>query len=162
MKTTLEKAKENNHDTTVSNLQTLLEKNYDAEKGFKKALQNTQDTRLKQYLQQKSAQRARFVTELDNEIRNLNETPKESGSTTGTLHRTWMDIKTTFTGNDDEAVLSECIRGEKASIDAYSEILKENRFTPSLENTLQRQKNEIQKTVSTVKKLEDISQNWTA
>lgn len=162
MKTTLEKAKENNHDTTVSNLQTLLEKNYDAEKGFKKALQNTQDTRLKQYLQQKSAQRARFVTELDNEIRNLNETPKESGSTTGTLHRTWMDIKTTFTGNDDEAVLSECIRGEKASIDAYSEILKENRFTHSLENTLQRQKNEIQKTVSTVKKLEDISQNWTA
>lgn len=162
MKTTLEKAKEEIHEQTVSNLQALLEKNYDAEKGFKNALENANDIRLKQYLQQKSAQRARFVNQLDNEIRSLNETPLEKGSTTATLHRTWMDLKTTFTGNDDEAILEECIRGEKASVNAYHEILNQNRFTPSLKSTLQHQKSEIEQTLASVKRLEDISENWTA
>ncbi|HBL80969.1 MAG TPA: hypothetical protein DDZ79_14150, partial [Aequorivita sp.] len=115
MKTTHEKAKEHNHDKLVDNLQELLEKNYDAEKGFTKAMKDAKNNNLKKFLQQQALQRNRFATELDQQIRNLNETPKESGSFTGDLHRTWIDIKSAIAGNTDEAVLEECIRGEKAS-----------------------------------------------
>lgn len=160
MKTTLEEAKEKSHDNLVSNLQGLLEKNYDAEKGFKNALENAKDTRLKSYLKQQAAQRARFATELDNEIRSLNETPKESGSVTGTLHRTWMDVKNVFSGDNDEAVLEECIRGEKASVHAYEETLKENSFPPAIAGKLERQASEIKETLSSVKRLEDIEDSW--
>ena len=51
MKTTHEKAKEHNHDKLVDNLQELLEKNYDAEKGFTKAMKDAKGNNLKKFLQ---------------------------------------------------------------------------------------------------------------
>lgn len=160
MKTTREEAQKDSHDNLVSNLQGLLEKNYDAEKGFKNALENADSSLLKTYLTKQSAQRARFATEIDKEIRSLNETPKESGSVTASLHRTWMDIKNTFTGDNDEAVLEECIRGEKASANAYQETLKENNFPPQITSVLTKQADEINKTLSSVKRLEDVADAW--
>lgn len=160
MKTTREEARENIHDNIVDNLQDLLEKNYDAEKGFTKAMQNAKNESLKNFLKHQAAQRNRFATELDHEIRSLNETPKEGGSTTGSLHRTWIDVKTAFTGADDEAVLEECIRGEKASVDEYEDTLKENNFPPQLNSVLNKQLTEIRSTLNSVKRLEDIEDKW--
>lgn len=157
MKTTNEEAKEHNHDKLVNNLQELLEKNYDAEKGFTKAMKDAKNTRLKSFLQQQAAQRGRFTNELTQEIRNLNETPKDSGSFTGDLHRTWIDIKSAVTGNEDEAVLEECIRGEKASWDEYENKLKNENFPPNIANVVQKQAAEIHNTLSKVKTLEDIA-----
>ena len=157
MKTTHEKAKEHNHEKLVDNLQELLEKNYDAEKGFTKAMKDAKNNNLKKFLQQQALQRNRFATELDQQIRNLNETPKESGSFTGDLHRTWIDIKSAVAGNTDEAVLEECIRGEKASWNEYEEKLKENNFPPTISNVLQKQASEIHTTLNSVKTLEDLA-----
>ncbi len=158
MKTTNEKAKEHNHDKLVDNLQELLEKNYDAEKGFTKAMQDAKNTNLKRFLQQQAAQRNRFTSELDHQIRSLNAEPKDSGSFTGDLHRTWIDIKSALAGNTDEAVLEECIRGEKASWKEYDEKLKEENFPPEISNVLQRQASEIHNTLNRVKTLEDLAE----
>ena len=157
MKTTHEKAKEHNHDKLVDNLQELLEKNYDAEKGFTKAMKDAKGSNLKKFLQQQAAQRSRFATELDQQIRNLNEEPKDSGSFTGDLHRTWIDIKSAIAGNTDEAVLEECIRGEKASWNEYEEKLKEQYFPPHISTVLQKQASEIHNTLNSVKTLEDLA-----
>ncbi|MBG43990.1 MAG: hypothetical protein CL530_08475 [Aequorivita sp.] len=157
MKTTKEKADEKIHEEIVNNLQDLLEKNYDAEKGFTKAMKDAKNNNLKKFLQQQALQRNRFATELDQQIRNLNETPKESGSFTGDLHRTWIDIKSAVAGNTDEAVLEECIRGEKASWNEYEEKLKENNFPPTISNVLQKQASEIHTTLNSVKTLEDLA-----
>jgi uncharacterized protein (TIGR02284 family) len=157
MKTTNEKAKEHNHDKLVNNLQELLEKNYDAEKGFTKAMTDAKNPRLKNFLQHQAAQRSRFTTELTQEIRNLNEEPKESGSFTGDLHRTWIDIKSALSGNDDEAVLEECIRGEKASWDEYDNKLKNENFPPNIASVVEKQASEIHNTLSKVRTLEDIA-----
>ena len=158
MKTTTEKAKEHNHDKLVNNLQELLEKNYDAEKGFTKAMKNAENPRLKSFLKHQAAQRSRFTNELTQEIRNLNEEPKDSGSFTGDLHRTWIDIKSAVSGNEDEAVLEECIRGEKASWDEYTNKLKNENFPPNIASVVQKQATEIQNTLSKVKTLEDIAE----
>jgi uncharacterized protein (TIGR02284 family) len=157
MKTTNEKAKEHNHDKLVNNLQELLEKNYDAEKGFTKAMKDAKNENLKKFLQHQAAQRSRFATELDHEIRGLNETPKESGSFTGDLHRTWIDIKTAVAGNTDESVLEECIRGEKASWNEYEAKMKEQNFPPNISSVLQKQASEIHQTLNRIKTLEDIA-----
>lgn len=157
MKTTHEKAKEHNHEEIVDNLQALLEKNYDAQKGFTKAMEDADNPRLKGFLKKQAAQRSRFANELTQELRSLNEEPKESGSTTGTLHRAWIDVKTAFTGNDDEAVLEECIRGEKASAEEYEEKLKKHNFPPQISNVLRKQSGEILDTLARVKRLEDLA-----
>ncbi|MGO3181709.1 MAG: ferritin-like domain-containing protein [Aequorivita sp.] len=157
MKTTNEKAKEENHDKLVDNLQELLEKNYDAQNGFTKAMEEAKNPNLKGFLQKQAAQRSRFSNELTNELRNLNEEPKESGSIKGDLHRTWIDIKSAVSGNEDEAVLEECIRGEKASWDEYDTKLKKENFPPNIASVLNKQASEIHNTLSKVKTLEDIA-----
>ena len=156
MKTTLEEAKQKTHKDTVNVLQSILEKNYDAEKGYTKAMQDAKTPALKGFLQQQAAQRSRFATAIDYQLRQLNETPKESGSVTGTLHRAWIDIKSSLTGNDDEAVLEEVIRGEKASVEEYQDVLKNHTLAPSIAQELQSQLGDIQGTLNKVKKLEDI------
>ena len=157
MKTTNEKAREDNHDNLVNNLQELLEKNYDAEKGFTKAMTDAKTPQLKSFLKQQAVQRSRFATELTNEIINLNEEPKEKGSFAGDLHRTWIDVKSAFTGHDDEAILEECIRGEKASWDEYEDKLKHENFPPKIAEVVQKQATEIYGTLKKVRMLEDIA-----
>lgn len=156
MKTTIEKAKEQAHKDTVNVLQGILEKNYDAEKGYKKAMQDAKTPSLKNFLQKQALQRSHFATAIDKEIRNLDETPIESGSLTGTLHRAWIDIKSSVAGNDDAAVLEEVIRGEKASVDEYQDVIKNNILAPQIHSVLQSQLSDIQSTLSRVKTLEDI------
>ncbi|QAA80635.1 PA2169 family four-helix-bundle protein [Aequorivita sp. H23M31] len=157
MKTTKENVEQEIHEEIVNNLQDLLEKNYDAEKGFTKAMKDAKSPSLKNFLMKQAAQRSRFTTELTQELRNLNEEPKESGSFTGDLHRAWIDIKSSLAGNDDEAVLEECIRGEKSSADEYEEKLKKYSFPPKISQVLQKQSGEIHQTLSRVKRLEDLA-----
>lgn len=157
MKTTREKAHEESHKELVHNLQELLEKNYDAEKGFKNAMEDVEDLNLKNFLKKQALQKNMFVTELDNILRSLNEEPKEKGSTKGDLHRTWMDIKTALSSNKDEAVLEECIRGEKASEKEYKEKLKDKSYPPEIAAILNRHLSEIRVTIAKVSTLEDLA-----
>ncbi len=156
METTREKAKQQYHDDVVNSLQGLLEKNYDAEAGYKKAMELSESQGLKNFLKRRAAQRSEFATELDREIRKLNETPKESGSTTGMIHRTWMNLKETMVGNSDEAVLEECIRGEKASVQEYEKTLQNRGFTPELQQVISNQKQSIETALNQVERLEDL------
>lgn len=159
MNTTKEEADIKIHKEVKNNLQDLLEKNYDAQKGFTKAMQNAKNENLKRFLKQQVSQRSRFATEITQELRDLNEEPKESGSVTGDLHRTWIDIKSAVAGNEDEAVLEECIRGEKASADEYQDKLEKYTFPSKVSSVLQKQSSEIQNTLSRVKRLEDLADN---
>lgn len=157
MKTTREAAREESHNELVNDLQELLEKNYDAEKGFKNAIEDSKDRGLKHFLKTQALQKNRFVTELDAIIRTLNEEPKEKGSTTGGLHRTWMDIKTALSSNKDEAVLEECLRGEKASRKEYEEKLDNKFLPPEISRVLQKHLAEIKETIAGVATLEDLA-----
>lgn len=157
MKTTLEEAGEIRHNEIENDLQGLLEKNYDAEEGFKKAIEKTDNPDLKEYFKVQAVLRNRFATEISHEMHELNIKPKEKGSTTGTLHRTWMDIKAMFSSDDDESVLEECIRGEKESAEEYEKVLQHLSTPLQVENILKSQLDEIRATLATVKTLEDIA-----
>ncbi|MAZ29371.1 MAG: hypothetical protein CL868_20150 [Cytophagaceae bacterium] len=159
MKTTLEKANERRHKEISEGLQAILEKNYDAEKGYKKAMEEAKSPQLKNFLKHQAAQRNRFATEISHELFEIDEKPKNSGSATGSLHRAWIDIKTAFTGHDDEAILEEVIRGEKASVEEYEQVLKNDGEAIPLasDNILKSQLDEIKKTLNKVKTLEDIA-----
>lgn len=159
MKTTRESAKQESHNELVNHLQELLEKNYDAEKGYKRALVDTKDEHLRRFLKKQIVQRNHFATELDKMIRSLNERPIEKGSAAGDFHRTWMNIKTMLSANKNEALLEECIRGEKASKKEYEEKLKKYKFPLTISETLKRQLSEISTTVETIKKMEDLAEN---
>jgi uncharacterized protein (TIGR02284 family) len=136
-------------------LNELLEKNYDSEKGFKNAAEDVKNSRLKSYFEQKAQQRYDFGHELKSEIRNLGEDPDKGTSFKGDAHRAWMDLKTAFSSDNEEAVLEEAIRGEKVAVEDYNKIINNAELPPSTANLLIKQRNAIERTLNEVKGLEE-------
>ena len=139
----------------VEKLNELLEKNYDSEKGFKNAADDVKNERLKTFFEESAKQRYDFGHELKAEIKSLGGTPDKGTSTKADAHRAWMDLKSAFSSDNEEAVLEEAARGEKAAVEDYNKIIKGSEFPPSTANLLIKQRNAIERTFKKVKDLED-------
>lgn len=141
----------------ISNkLNNLLVKNYDAEKGYTNAMNNVENPNLKMFFKRRATERSQFAKELRTEILQYGELPEESGSLKGAAHRGWMNLKSTFTTNDEEAILEEAIRGEKTSLDEYKDVLKDRTLPPSIDAVLVKHKNAIQSAINTEKVQEEL------
>ena len=142
----------------ISNkLNELLEKNYDAEKGYLNSAENIDSTRLKIFFKNRASERSEFAKELRTEILSYGQIPEDNGSFKGTMHRNWTTLKSLFSSNDEEAILEEAIRGEKASFDEYFEILKEEDFAPSTRKMLEKQKQQIQSAINSLMVEEELA-----
>jgi len=134
----------------------LLEKTYDAEKGFKNASDNIENKALKSYFTLKAKERYDFGHELKTELKSFNQEIDKGGSLAGDVHRAWMDIKAMFSSDDEESMLEEAIRGEKAAIDEYDDVINETSLPMSTKSVLTSQKNKIQNGLHNIKTLEDL------
>ncbi|MBS9460991.1 PA2169 family four-helix-bundle protein [Flagellimonas sp. 389] len=132
-------------------LNELLERTYDAEKGFKQVAEKANNEAIKEFFENRAKQRYDFGHELKKEIKAFGQDPDKDGSTEGTLHRTWINFKSLFSSNDDEAILEEVRRGENEAIETYNDILNDKDFVlpPSTENMLMRQRTMIRETLKT-------------
>ncbi|WP_300026686.1 PA2169 family four-helix-bundle protein [uncultured Maribacter sp.] len=137
-------------------LNELLEKTYDAEKGFKKAAENTEHTQLKAFFETKAKQRYDFGHELKSEIKTFGQEIDKGDSITGKAHRAWMDVKALFSSDSAEAMLEEAIRGEKAAIEEYDDVLEDTSLPSTTATVLRSQKEAIKNGLSNIKMLEDI------
>ncbi|RFN59415.1 ferritin-like domain-containing protein [Marixanthomonas ophiurae] len=134
----------------------LLEKNYDAEKGYKKAAEIVDNNKLKQFFNEQAQNRYDFGHQLKSEIENFGETPDKGGSAKGSMHRTWMDIKSTFTSNDEQAILEEVKTGEEAAIEEYNEVINDTTLPPTTQKILTQQRNNVQTTLQNAKNFEAV------
>lgn len=137
-------------------LNTLLERTYDAEKGFKKAAENVKDANLKSYFERKAQERYDFGHQLKSEIKSFGQDTEKSGSVAGTAHRAWMDVKALFSSDDEESMLEESIRGEEKALSDYDDILNEISLPLSTKNILEEQRAHIAEGLSNIKQLEDL------
>ena len=130
----------------ISNrLNDLLVKNYDSEKGFRLAKDKVSNPTINKFLKDRAEQRGDFAHELKSEILQYGELPEEDGSVKGDLHRAWMNLKAAIAFNEDEKLLEEVERGERASLEEYNEILYDNEMVlaPSTEALLKKQRDAI-------------------
>ncbi|WP_396632799.1 PA2169 family four-helix-bundle protein [Maribacter sp. R86514] len=137
-------------------LNDLLEKTYDAERGFKKAAENTENAQLKSYFETKAQQRYDFGHELKSEFKTFGQEIDKGDSVTGKAHRAWMDVKALFSLDSAEAMLEEAIRGEKAAIEEYDDVLEDTSLPSTTATVLTSQKQAIKNGLSNIKMLEDI------
>jgi len=141
----------------ISNkLNELLVKNYDAEKGYINAINNVEGKNLKMFFKRRASERSEFAKELRTEILQYGEIPEDSGSFKGAMHRNWMTLKSTFSSNNEEAILEEAIRGEQASLEEYKDMLKERNLPPTIDGLLLKHKNAIQAAINTEKVQEEL------
>ncbi len=137
-------------------LNDLLEKTYDAEKGFKKAAENSNHSGLKNYFNQKAQERYDFGHELKTELKSVGQEIDKGGSIAGSAHRAWMDVKSFLSSNNEESMLEEAIRGEKSALEEYNDVLSETTLPPTTQTVLTQQKNKILQGLSSIKRLEDL------
>ena len=137
-------------------LNDLLEKTYDAEKGFKKAAENTEHKQLKSFFENKAKQRYDFGHELKAEISYLGQNIDKGDSITGKAHRAWMDVKALFSLDSAEAMLAEAIRGEEAAVEEYKEVLEDTSLPTTTASILRGQKEAIENGLANIRMLEDL------
>lgn len=135
----------------------IFEKNVDAWKGYENAAKNAKGHNLKLFFERKARERHTFNQELRREIMVNYGEIETDGSATGAVHRAWMDIKSFFTGNNDEAMLEECIRGDKAAQAEYEDILENQDLPISIATIIRDQKMKIGADLFKIKTLEDLS-----
>jgi uncharacterized protein (TIGR02284 family) len=135
-------------------LNALLEKNYDAEAGYKTAKDQVENAQLKSFFEGQAQERYNFGHELKAELKSFGQEPDKGTSVTGDLHRAWMNIKSTFSSDNAESILEEALRGEKAAVDEYNEILNETSLPPSTKSVLTKHRDNIQNSVNKVAALE--------
>ena len=142
------------NDKVISTLNDIIEICRDGQNGFKEAAENVKSTDLKSFFNECSTERAQFVSDIQLEVRRLGGDPQKTGSTAGALHRVWMDIKGTFTGKDDHAILSECERGEDSAVEAYREAIKLS-LPLTIQQLLERQFQSVRQTHDRIKQMRD-------
>ena len=140
-------------DNVISVLNGLIETCRDGQNGFQEAAENVSRADLKQFFNEASLERARFVGELQGLVRSLGGDPENTGSTAAAIHRTWIDIKGSLTGRDDASILNECERGEDSAKDAYKDALENQGLTSEIRSIVERQYQQVQQVHDQVKQL---------
>ena len=108
---------------SISVLNDLIETCKDGQEGFKSCAEDIKHPELKALFVKRSADCATAAAELQAAVRSMGGDPETSTSVAGDLHRRWVDVKSLFTGKDEEAVLNEAERGEDHALKAYKEAL---------------------------------------
>lgn len=137
-------------------LKDLVTKNEDAIKGFEKASKNADQVGIKSYFENKVVERMQFLRELRAAAPDLDMgSVKIDGSAAGAVHRTWMDVKSFFAGDNDDAMLEEAVRGDKAAIEDYDKALGETLVTPRLKEIIRAQRDKLHNDLQTTEILEN-------
>lgn len=141
------------NDNVISTLNNLIETCKDGENGFRTASDGVKNSELKTLFLTYSQQRAQFAAELQNEVRTLGGDPEDTGSVAATLHRGWINIKSTVTGEDEGAIISECERGEDSAVRNYQEALNAD-LPANIHSVVQRQYTQVKEAHDRIRTLE--------
>jgi uncharacterized protein (TIGR02284 family) len=140
----------------ANKLNILLEKNYDAEAGYIAAKDNVTDSNLKNFFKNRATNRYDFGHEIKEEIRSFGEEPNKGTSIKGDAHRVWMNLKSTFSKNNEEAILEEAIRGERKALEDYNEILEDKDIPQSTKEILEKHRDKVQLSLRQVTTMESV------
>ena len=142
---------------TQALLNELIETLKDGQKGYADAMTDVEDTRLKDTFKKYAAQRAEYITEIEDQMFKLNLKPEEESSVTGTIHRAWIDLKAALTSKDNKAVLNECERGEDYAKKTYQTALKAQDLPSNLKSVIEKQYQGVTAAHDEIKSLRDSS-----
>ncbi len=143
------------HSETV--LRDVLEVLIDGQKGFSKAAEALEDdgnTELAKQMRTFAEQRQRMAAELQETASGHVTLSDVDGSTAGDLHRTWMAIKDSLTGDDAHAILAAAEEGEDHAKETYENALTED-LPAELRAVISRQASEIVAAHDKVRDLRD-------
>jgi uncharacterized protein (TIGR02284 family) len=142
------------NDNVISVLNNLIATCKDGQNGFQTAAEGIKRSDIKSLFYQYSQQRAQFAGELQAEVLRLGGDPEQTGSVAATLHRGWINIKSAVTGEDENAVLAECERGEDSAVANYKDALADANLPADARAVVERQYAQVQEAHDRIRNLE--------
>lgn len=144
---------------TIEILTDLILINNDRIEGYERALKeikdNGGDTDLIPMFLRFIDDSRRYKVELGMEIAAFGKEIASGTTMPGKLHRAWMAVKETFSGNDRHSILEECEFGEDAIKKAYHEALSDEILATYIREMLLDQQEELMEAHDEVKELRD-------
>jgi uncharacterized protein (TIGR02284 family) len=114
------------HEDVIGTLNNLIETCKDGEYGFRTCAERVESQQLRTVFLERADSCREGAAELQAEVTRLGGRAETDSSTTGTLHRGWVTLKSMLAGDSDQAALDECERGEDAALRRYRDALKED------------------------------------
>ncbi|SDM12852.1 conserved hypothetical protein [Catalinimonas alkaloidigena] len=147
-------------EEVVKTINNLIEVNEEGKEGYELAARNVDHMEYQSLFQRYAQQRAEFAGSLRSQLASMGGEDKHNLVTdaAAALHRGWMNLKSVVAAGDSEAILNECVRGDKAAVEAYESALKEANLPAEISTLLRSQYNAISEAYHDVKskaKLED-------
>lgn len=136
-------------------LNELLETLKDGEKGYSEAVTDVEDHDLKEVFKKYALQRDGYLTELEDQMHQLNLKAEEESSITGTIHRAFINLKSAITSKSRHSILAECERGEDYAVKAYETALKAEGLPGQLKSIIEKQYAGIKQGHDEIKALRD-------
>jgi len=127
----------------------------EGQKGYADAMVDVKDADLKHTFMKYAAQRAGYITELEDQMFKLDLKPdtNEGSGVVAAAHRAFIDLKSLVTGHDRNAILDECERGEDHAKTVYETALKAHDLPAGVQAVLQHQAQGIKQAHDDIKSL---------
>jgi uncharacterized protein (TIGR02284 family) len=125
----------------------------DGERGFRAAAEAVSDPRLKTLFKELAAERAKFAADLVPHLQRLGGTMEDGGTSAGTLHRGWINLKAHVPGHQDHTIVTEAERGEHAALNAYEDALS-GMLPPTVTELIEAQQQAMQKAVDRIRSID--------
>jgi uncharacterized protein (TIGR02284 family) len=145
-------------EQTISVLNDLLQITNDRIEGFEKVEGKVWEMYpdIKDEYDRMISQSKIMKNELINLITEKNGNPKDSTSMAGAIHRTWIDIKNSFTiGNIEESTLENVVFGEAAAIETYQKALDSGDLCEKSEKIVSEQLHSLKVSYNQFKNIEE-------
>lgn len=143
---------EDTRNETVSILNGLISILEDGKLGYTNAAEHVNNPAIKTEFLKFARERDLFIVELQNEINRLGKsTDTAGGGPLGVLHRAWIDIKSTFSSDDTQAIINTCITGEEAAIKKYKLALEKKHLDSNQITLISKQLSNIENTLTKIK-----------
>lgn len=143
------------NDKAVESLNYLIGTLHDGETGYREAAEEVENVQFKTVFNRIAQERASFRADLEQEVRRHGGEPKEGGSTSAALHRTWINVRDAVTGKSDDDVLKEVERGDTTALENYNDVLQRD-LPGDLAPTVRQQHDKIQETLQEVRTLKRV------
>jgi len=146
------------NEKLISVLNDLIRINNDRVSGYEKASAETDtiDVDLRAIFMGYANDSNKYANELALEVNRLGGESADGTTGLGKIYRAWMDVKSTFTGQDRQAILSSCEYGEDQAQKAYADALASDaEMNADIRQLITSQKAALKKSHDIIKKYRD-------
>jgi uncharacterized protein (TIGR02284 family) len=126
----------------------------DSEEGYRHSANDIDDWQLRSMFLELARVRSEQGDEIDRLLQRFGgEAVPKGGSTSGTLHRTFVDLKAAITGNNRQAVVNEVVRGESYAESVFDRALRAD-LPADVRQVVQRQHNSVRESRDRVRRMQ--------